>query len=52
MYRLSTGAAVNITGNWQPTPSGKEQSYELHAQSVKVLGDNDSAVGIPQWLQA
>jgi hypothetical protein len=35
---------VNITGTWQPSPSGKEQSYELQAQSVKVLGDNDSAV--------
>jgi asparaginyl-tRNA synthetase len=35
---------VNIVGTWQPSPSGKEQSYELHAQAVKVLGENDSAV--------
>jgi aspartyl/asparaginyl-tRNA synthetase len=50
VFRLSTGAAVSITGSWQPSPSGKEQSYELHAQAVKVLGENDSAVRTLQDL--
>ncbi|KAF2760684.1 asparaginyl-tRNA synthetase [Pseudovirgaria hyperparasitica] len=40
---LSTGTAVTITGRWQPSPSGKEQSYELYAQDVRIAGDNDSA---------
>ncbi|KAF2433701.1 asparaginyl-tRNA synthetase [Tothia fuscella] len=39
---LSTGTAVSITGNWQLSPSGKEQTYELLADSVRALGDNDA----------
>lgn len=41
---LSTGAALRITGQWQPSPSGKEQSHELVASNVQVLGDNDAEV--------
>ncbi|KAF2278373.1 asparaginyl-tRNA synthetase [Westerdykella ornata] len=39
---LSTGAAVAITGQWVPSP-GQEQSHELQANSVRVLGPNDAA---------
>ncbi|RDI84219.1 hypothetical protein Vi05172_g5865 [Venturia inaequalis] len=41
---LSIGSAVRITGNWQPSPAGKEQSHELQAHTVRAMGDNDSAV--------
>ncbi|KIW02798.1 asparagine-tRNA ligase [Verruconis gallopava] len=39
---LSTGAAVQISGQWQKSPSGKEQSHELVASEVTLLGDNDA----------
>ncbi|KAK8243757.1 mitochondrial carrier domain-containing protein [Phyllosticta capitalensis] len=39
---LSTGVGVAITGQWQPSPPGKQQAQELHAQQVRVLGENDS----------
>jgi asparaginyl-tRNA synthetase len=42
--RLSTGAAIHITGQWQRSPLGKEQSHELLASDVKVLGENDAEV--------
>jgi asparaginyl-tRNA synthetase len=42
---LSTGAALRISGQWQPSPSGKEQSHELVASEVQVLGQNDADVG-------
>ncbi|KAF9731442.1 hypothetical protein PMIN06_000455 [Paraphaeosphaeria minitans] len=38
---LSTGVAVAVTGRWTPSP-GAEQSFELHADSVRVLGTNDA----------
>lgn len=41
---LSTGAALRITGKWQPSPSGKEQSHELVATKVQALGENDAEV--------
>lgn len=41
--RLSTGAAVAITGRWTPSP-GQGQTHELQADSVRVLGENDAAV--------
>jgi len=41
---LSTGAAVKITGVWSSSPSGKEQSHELHATAVELLGENDAIV--------
>jgi asparaginyl-tRNA synthetase len=41
---LSTGAALRVTGQWQPSPSGKEQSHELVASAVEVLGQNDAEV--------
>ncbi|GME35763.1 Asparagine--tRNA ligase, mitochondrial [Neofusicoccum parvum] len=40
---LSTGVAVSIHGEWHESPAGKQQSHELHAQSIRVLGQNDSA---------
>ncbi|KAF2176326.1 asparaginyl-tRNA synthetase [Zopfia rhizophila CBS 207.26] len=39
---LSTGIAVAITGQWTPSP-GQEQTYELQADSVRMLGQNDAA---------
>jgi aspartyl/asparaginyl-tRNA synthetase len=42
--KLSTGAALRITGQWQPSPSGKEQSHELQATDVQSLGENDAEV--------
>ncbi|KAF2444172.1 mitochondrial carrier [Karstenula rhodostoma CBS 690.94] len=38
---LSTGVAVAVTGRWTPSP-GAEQSFELQADSVRVLGTNDA----------
>jgi hypothetical protein len=43
-YRLSAGSAVRITGEWQPSPPGKEQTHELQAHTVRALGENDSTV--------
>ncbi|KAK7521682.1 hypothetical protein IWZ03DRAFT_323994 [Phyllosticta citriasiana] len=40
---LSTGVGVAITGQWQPSPPGKQQAQELRAQHIRVLGENDSA---------
>lgn len=39
---LSTGAAVAITGQWKAS-LGHGQSYELQAESVRILGENDAA---------
>jgi aspartyl/asparaginyl-tRNA synthetase len=36
---------VAVTGRWTPSP-GAEQSFELHADSVRVLGTNDATVSI------
>lgn len=41
---LSTGAALRVIGKWQPSPSGKEQSHELLATHVQVMGGNDAEV--------
>ncbi|OJD38070.1 asparaginyl-trna synthetase [Diplodia corticola] len=41
---LSTGTAVSIEGVWHECPPGKQQSHELHAHGIRVLGQNDSAV--------
>lgn len=38
---LSTGVAVAITGQWKPSPAGKEQTHELHAEEVQILGQHD-----------
>ncbi|KAI9881198.1 MAG: asparaginyl-tRNA synthetase [Pleopsidium flavum] len=35
---LSTGTTVEVTGEWRLSPAGKEQSHELKAQSVKIVG--------------
>lgn len=40
---LTTGDAVSIEGEWAECPPGKQQSHELHAHRVRVLGQNDSA---------
>ena len=40
---LSTGAAVAVTGRWASSP-GTEQSFEIQADSVRLLGSNDATV--------
>lgn len=45
--RLSTGAAVTVTGKWQSS-RGKEQAHELQAHEVRVQGQNDSTVLHPR----
>lgn len=42
--RLTTGAAVEITGLWKACPPGKEQSHELQTTEVKVVGASDPEV--------
>lgn len=49
--RLSTGVAVAVTGRWEPS-RGAQQSFELHADTVRVLGDNDAAVSTPPPSQS
>lgn len=44
-HRLHTGTAVEVTGEWKPSPAGKEQSYELKAQIVRIVGSVDAEVG-------
>lgn len=51
MYSLSIGSAVRITGEWQPSPAGTEQSHELRAHIVRAMGDNDSTVRYPSQVQ-
>ncbi|KAL8669168.1 MAG: hypothetical protein Q9168_006230 [Polycauliona sp. 1 TL-2023] len=41
-HGLSTGAFVSVQGEWRPAPPGKEQSHELHAQHVTLVGTADS----------
>lgn len=43
--RLHTGTVIQVTGEWRPSPAGKEQSHELRAQGVRVLGSVDAEVG-------
>ncbi|PLN80474.1 asparaginyl-tRNA synthetase [Aspergillus taichungensis] len=38
---LSTGAVVAVNGTVRECPPGKEQSFELHAKEVNVLGEAD-----------
>ncbi|KAF2641408.1 asparaginyl-tRNA synthetase [Massarina eburnea CBS 473.64] len=38
---LSTGMAVAIGGRWTPS-RGSEQSHELQAETVRILGENDA----------
>lgn len=42
---LGTGTSVAITGTWQAAPPQKEQTYELLANAVKVIGTADAEVG-------
>lgn len=42
--RLTTGAAVKISGLWKPCPPGKEQTHELQATEVTVVGEADAQV--------
>ncbi|KAL1959785.1 hypothetical protein VTO42DRAFT_930 [Malbranchea cinnamomea] len=39
---LTTGAAVEISGLWKPCPPGKEQTHELQATEVSVVGEADA----------
>ncbi|KAL4931226.1 asparagine--tRNA ligase SLM5 [Aspergillus undulatus] len=39
---LSTGTALEISGTWKASPPGKEQSHELRATGVKIVGKTDS----------
>ncbi|KAI9814300.1 MAG: asparaginyl-tRNA synthetase [Thelocarpon impressellum] len=38
---LSTGAGVRVWGQWRRSPEGKEQSHELHATEIDVVGRAD-----------
>ncbi|MCJ1392416.1 asparaginyl-tRNA synthetase [Xylographa bjoerkii] len=38
---LGTGTAVTISGLWRRSPPGKEQSHELHAEDVTIVGATD-----------
>ncbi|KAI9368300.1 hypothetical protein BJX61DRAFT_230462 [Aspergillus egyptiacus] len=38
---LSTGTTIEISGVWKACPPGKEQSHELQATAVDVVGDAD-----------
>lgn len=42
--RLSTGAAIEISGIWKPCPPGKEQTHELQTTHVNVVGPADPEV--------
>lgn len=33
-----------ISGKWAPSPNGKQQSHELQAKHVQILGDHDASV--------
>ncbi|KAI9837820.1 MAG: hypothetical protein M1819_006754 [Sarea resinae] len=39
---LSSGVAVKIEGSFQPSPPGKQQSHELHARGVRIVGEADA----------
>ena len=39
---LTTGTTVEILGAWKRCPPGKEQTHELQATTVKVLGNTDA----------
>ena len=41
---LGTGTAVTISGLWRASPPGKEQTHELHAEDVRVVGTADAEV--------
>ncbi|KAL4897807.1 hypothetical protein BDV59DRAFT_198074 [Aspergillus ambiguus] len=38
---LSTGTAVEISGIWKACPPGKEQTHELQATEVRIVGEAD-----------
>ncbi|OOF96657.1 hypothetical protein ASPCADRAFT_206846 [Aspergillus carbonarius ITEM 5010] len=38
---LSTGTAVEISGLWKACPPGKEQTHELQATAVNIVGKTD-----------
>ncbi|EZF33759.1 Asparaginyl-tRNA synthetase [Trichophyton interdigitale] len=40
---LTQGSAVEVTGIWQPSPPGKQQSHELQATKVAIVGEADPA---------
>lgn len=42
--RLSTGTAVEVRGVWKACPPGKEQTHELQATDVSIVGAADPQV--------
>lgn len=46
---MTTGAAVEISGLWKRCPPGKEQTHELQATEVTVVGEADVQVGSEQY---
>ncbi|SLM33553.1 asparaginyl-trna synthetase [Lasallia pustulata] len=38
---LTTGTSVEISGLWEACPTGKEQTHELKAREVKIVGGAD-----------
>ncbi|KAL2800731.1 hypothetical protein BJX66DRAFT_331679 [Aspergillus keveii] len=43
---LTTGAAVEVSGIWKASKPGLEQSHELHATTVTVVGESDKTYPI------
>ena len=41
---LGTGTTIEIRGIWRPAPPGKEQSHELKADHVSIIGVADAEV--------
>ncbi|KAL8898958.1 MAG: hypothetical protein Q9207_006438 [Kuettlingeria erythrocarpa] len=44
---LSTGDLVAIRGLWRPSPPGKEQTHELHAEEIEIIGNADPETTYP-----
>ncbi|KAJ0426314.1 hypothetical protein BJY00DRAFT_129732 [Aspergillus carlsbadensis] len=43
---LTTGAAVEVSGIWKASKPGLEQTHELHATTVTVIGESDTTYPI------
>lgn len=49
VHSLSTGTSVAISGSWQPSPPLKEQSYELKAKEVRIVGSTEPDVSVSSY---